>query len=431
MRKRWPSWPVRVGVVLLLLVVSGSVTHALQHTEGDTVSIGSGEVVDDDLYVVAETFTLDGTITGDLYVAGKTVSINGVVEGDIVAAGQTITLNGTANDDVRVAAAAVFLGPRAAIADDLIAATYSLEQQPKSHIGGNLLLASKQALLSGQIGQDVLAAVAGLDIQGQIGGNVQVEVGTLEDEPSNQPLSNVLKLFPDFPSIPVVPNGLLLGGDARIGGNLSYRSEREMNVSAEQVGGKISYTPVDGTMDQKKQKHAGDVVGRFIYLVRRVVVLFLLGSLIAWLTPRFFYRLTGRVQEQPLTTLGWGIVVFLSLIAAMVVAIVLFGLLAIILGRPFLLVGFATLMGGILGFLVVASYLSKIIVGYVGGKLLVVRIRPDLVEQPWWALLVGLILIVLFLAIPILGNILNVLTVVAGFGALWLTVREMRLHPSG
>ena len=85
---------------------------AFDGRSGDVVVIKADEVVNDDLYVSANEFTLEGTVKGDLIVFATTVYINGTVEGDLIAAGNTIVIEGTVTDDVRIAGAALQLGYR-------------------------------------------------------------------------------------------------------------------------------------------------------------------------------------------------------------------------------------------------------------------------------------------------------------------------------
>jgi cytoskeletal protein CcmA (bactofilin family) len=65
-----------------------------------SVTIGAQEVINDDLYLSAETVTIDGTVKGDAVVAATQITLNGTVEGDLIAVGRIITVNGTVNDDV-------------------------------------------------------------------------------------------------------------------------------------------------------------------------------------------------------------------------------------------------------------------------------------------------------------------------------------------
>jgi predicted acyltransferase (DUF342 family) len=124
---------------------------AIETRTGDDVLIRADEVVDDELYVGANTVTVQGTIEGDLVAAGATIRVDGgTVEGD-VDAGQTILIDGTVEDDVRVAGQAMVLGENARITDDLIAFGCSLESSSDFVVGGDLALGGYQALLAGTI----------------------------------------------------------------------------------------------------------------------------------------------------------------------------------------------------------------------------------------------------------------------------------------
>ena len=86
-RKRFWKWTGLISLICLVLFILAPTALAFEGRGGDTVVIGADEVVEDDLYVGANTFTLDGTIKGDLIVFGSTIEINGTVEGDLIAVG--------------------------------------------------------------------------------------------------------------------------------------------------------------------------------------------------------------------------------------------------------------------------------------------------------------------------------------------------------
>jgi len=137
------------------------------------LTIGANQVINDDLYLAGTTITIDGTIKGDAIVAARQVTINGTIEGDLIAAGQTIIVNGTVGDDIRMAGQVLMLGQSARVADDVIAAGFSLENQAGSAIGGNLRLWSAQALLAGTVQQNVTAQTISLELRGSVRGNMQ------------------------------------------------------------------------------------------------------------------------------------------------------------------------------------------------------------------------------------------------------------------
>jgi cytoskeletal protein CcmA (bactofilin family) len=127
---------VLAGLLLVALFAVPTV-RAFEGRGGDVVIIAAGDVIEDDLYVAAGEFTLDGTVKGDLVVVGSTVTINGTVEGDLTAAGQSVIVNGSVEDDARIAGFALTV--QGDVSDDVIAAGFSLEGREGSSVGGDVL----------------------------------------------------------------------------------------------------------------------------------------------------------------------------------------------------------------------------------------------------------------------------------------------------
>ncbi len=73
-------------LAILLALTFITPAYAFDGRSGDKVVIEAGEVINDDLYVGAQEFVLDGTVNGDLIVFAQTVTINGKVDGDLMAA---------------------------------------------------------------------------------------------------------------------------------------------------------------------------------------------------------------------------------------------------------------------------------------------------------------------------------------------------------
>ena len=92
-----------VALAALLVLTFATPARAFDGRGGDRVVIGADEVVDDDLYVGAEEFVLDGQVNGDLIAAGGTITINGTVDGDLMAAAQTVVVNGEVTGAIRMA----------------------------------------------------------------------------------------------------------------------------------------------------------------------------------------------------------------------------------------------------------------------------------------------------------------------------------------
>jgi len=86
-----------LSIFALLIILTLSLAVPVQAFDGQTgedIVIKSDEVVYDDLYIIANDFTLNGTVTCDLVVFGAIITINGTVEGGLIAGGQRVVING-------------------------------------------------------------------------------------------------------------------------------------------------------------------------------------------------------------------------------------------------------------------------------------------------------------------------------------------------
>ena len=72
------------GLAALLVVVLSTVFAAVpvlaaDFRGGETVTVATGEVIDDDLYIAGTNIVIDGTVNGDIFGVGTTITINGGV----------------------------------------------------------------------------------------------------------------------------------------------------------------------------------------------------------------------------------------------------------------------------------------------------------------------------------------------------------------
>jgi hypothetical protein len=98
-RRRGIRWLQRVLVALVLLLVlvpTGGGAFAADTRQGDVVTVGAGQTINDDLYAFGGTVDIQGRINGDVVASGGTVTIHGQgsVTGDLLAAGGTTTVRG-------------------------------------------------------------------------------------------------------------------------------------------------------------------------------------------------------------------------------------------------------------------------------------------------------------------------------------------------
>ncbi len=227
-------------LVLLLLLVLLVASSSAEGMSGGQVVIEADQTVEDDPYVSADELIIDGTVKGDVLTLARSVTVNGTIEGDLIAGAQAIIINGLVADDARLGGQAVVLGKDGEVGDDVMVGSFSLETKPGSSIGGDLWFGAYQALLAGEISGDVLGGGGGIQIDGQVNGNVDIEVG----DPSEAPPFPFTQFMPELPggvTIPNVGTGLTVDQGAAIGGTLSYTSGSEADIASGTVSGPVTH----------------------------------------------------------------------------------------------------------------------------------------------------------------------------------------------
>lgn len=247
-----------VGLSLLLtILVLFRLTMPVQAMEsrgGEVIVIGKGEVIEDDLYVGASQIKVEGTVKGDLLGMGGVIIIEstGVVEGDLIVAGRGVEIKGTVKDDVRAAGAVVKLSQGAQIGGDFVAAGYTVEIAPDSVVGGDLTAFGGGVIMAGLVKKDVMVAAGGLQLNGEVQGDVNAEVGPPEEQMPFSPMM-FMQPYPDMPTAPAVPGGLTLGPQAKVGGKLTYTADREVAGAADVAVGGVSRNPLPAAPESPNQ----------------------------------------------------------------------------------------------------------------------------------------------------------------------------------
>ena len=436
MKAKLNSWVRKglaiLGIVLLSLFWLVPIAWAGEFKGGGEVIIGRDEVIEDDLYVGAETIRIEGTIKGDLIAAGGEIIVNGTVEGDFWAAAGYITINGELQDDVRIAGGVLTLGPNAQIADDVFAAGYSFDAAAGSTVGGSLFWGGYQAKLAGEVMEDFSGGMGALEIAGRIGGNVEVDVG--EPDPD---FETMLPFFRTWTPAPMMPSGFRMAEGAEIGGKLTYTSgsEGEIEPGAEVVGGIAYQTPVPPPEEAKRVEEVTPqqaVLNWSLDQLRRLAALLVIGLMLVWVVPGPVRGAATGLQTRPWGSLGRGILTVIFVCVAVPVVAFLVIVLDLILGAlgfgglviSITGLGLLTNVTIIVGFVVTVGYVTKIVVSFLLGRMILERIR-----EPWgagrvWPLVLGIVLFTIVRAIPILGWWIGFIVTLLGLGALWLMVWE-------
>jgi cytoskeletal protein CcmA (bactofilin family) len=367
-------------IVTLLMTLAAAPILAFDARSGMGVIVASGEVVDDDLYVAAETITIDGTVNGDLWAAANTITINGIVNGSVMAAGNKININGDVMHAVRAVGESININ--GSVGGDVLAGCGNLNIA--AEIGGDLLFGAEVALVDGHIEGDIKGSGSAVTIIGGVGGSVELEVETL-----------------------------MILSTANIGGDLTYTSEEEADIqSGAQITGGTTHSVPEVKEDGAK------IFPFFLFSgvlskVMSFLMAFVAGLILIFLAPRRLRSIVEAIGSRPGPSAGWGaLIVFVTPIAAVLVCLTIIGISAGVI---------ALVLYGI------GLYLAQIPVGLLVGRWIIGRF--SVVESKAamvGALALGLVILKLLSLIPYFGFVIGLAVVIFGLGAIVAAERKQR-----
>ena len=410
---------IRFAVVLGCL--PGDLASAAEHRAEGRLLIEAEEVVNDDLYCFGDEITIDGQIQGDVVAAGRLIRVNGTVEGDLICAAQAIVINGKVGDDVRMAGQVLKVDDQASIGDDVFAAGFSLETTEQSSIKGEMVYAGYQALLAGNVGENLTMGLVNCEISGGVDGDVDLSVATDQTGAQAYIAGSPLPI-----PLPQVPPGLTIRATTKIAGDLEYESPEQADIPAEaQVVGEMDYEPkaVGETPPLTPTEKVSSSLSKY-------GALFVVGLGVLLVTPTWVRGVSDNVRTRPFTCLGLGAAGIASCIVLPLIMLLTMIALAVITGFVQLtgLIPVVIVLGlSCIGMLLVSfwfstAYLAKIVLSFVAGSWLLGLAKPTIRENRFLALFVGVVLLALISSVPYLGFIVGWMVVVLGLGALigWL-----------
>ncbi|MBN1857504.1 MAG: polymer-forming cytoskeletal protein [Dehalococcoidia bacterium] len=373
-----------IGLLVLLLTVATAVpVLAFDSRTGDLVTIGTDEDVQGDLYVGARSITVSGTVTGALFAGGQTLNIGGVVEEGATVGGQSITFTGVVGRGVRVGGNTIDV--TGDIGGDMVAGCNTLTLAEGARIGEDLVFGAGQVYVVGDVEGDIKGVAETLVIAGHVGGDVDVQIGTLEIKPG-----------------------------AVIDGNVKYTATEEAAIPAGTVSGSVAYTERVNKEDARQARQGIEAAGPFFFLagitwkIIGYLMLLVTGILLILILPKGMAATSNAIRRKTGASAGWGaLVLFLTPLAAIVACITVVGL-------P---VGLITLVGwGIL------LYVSQIPVALLIGHLVLGHTKP--LEGKGFmigSLALGLLLLTLVRAIPFVGFFVGLAVALFGMGGVVVT----------
>ena len=353
----------RARVILVCLTAAMLVSCVKPRPENQRMQLG------DDVLASGSAPTIyNDSLSGDAIMAGGDVTFQGTTGGDYVGAGGQQAIRGRVHGSLRAAGGAVQV---AAMVDrNATIGGGNVDVDSLTVIGQNAYLIGGKIKVDGAVRGGLLATGGDVELNGQIGRDVQVASGSLR-----------------------------IGPRAQIGGNLTYRVKDRVSIDpAAKITGKVTALPVSKGP------------GPFSWLWLAGILL--MGVVVVLVIPRFIAESAVTVDTRPVRAVVIGLVLgFLWIVAVIVAAVTVVGL-------PLALLAAATWL--------ILIALSGIPVSvWLGGK--VMHARTVLGRQgPLVNFFVGALIFILIGIIPVIGGLIQFIGGCVGFGALLITAWDSR-----
>ncbi|MFH1689523.1 MAG: polymer-forming cytoskeletal protein [Candidatus Eisenbacteria bacterium] len=340
--------------------------------------VPEGETLVADLYTWAQSLEIAGTLDGDIIAGFKEGKITGTVTQDLNGASETMRITGEVGDDVRFACETFYLDGH--VGGDIIVAARDVQISETAVIDGDAIIAAGTVTMDGAIGGRARIMTGFLDLDGTIAGNAEISTD----------------------------GGIRLGPNAHIGGDLVYEGPSRVDIADGVVAGEVTYNRV--VKKDRKVDLDFPAVGLFFHFLGFIAAL-VAGTIIVALTKDHARKTAETIRTKPLKSLGIGFVTYICM------PLILLVLLVFILTIPLMfVVGLAY---------AIALYVAKFYFSIWLGNLILRRGgRTDVSPIP--SMLLGLTLVYLVTAVPIMGTLIGIVIIFFGLGAL-MQRKETRL----
>lgn len=356
-----------IFIFAFFLFSATKVSAAFMTDKAGIVNVGKAEVINDDLFIGAQTVQIDGTVNGDVFIGAQTVKISGIINGSLHVGANTLDLGGTISGNVYAGAQNILVN--------------------SSTIGGSLLAGAATVNIDrdSSVGGSVLAGTGMLSIDSQIKRNVYAGTGSLT-----------------------------VGPDTVIGKNLYYASGKnqgQANISSSaKIMGTIHRsemkTPQKDINIETAKKKIPAVINAFKLFA---TVISFTGALIAGflylkLFGKHFIKTADTVSRLFWKSFGTGFLITIAFIPGLII------LCITVVGIP--------VAGLVFLIFLLYSYLAKIAVGSAFGNWISKKFNWKI--STYGTFVLGLLAIYILKFIPVVGFLAGLAVFWTGLGALTL-----------
>lgn len=355
---------VALFVLGIAFLLPGSALAA-QVLSGNNVEVAGA--IDDDVYAAGRDVLISGAVVGDIHAGGENLALTGSVGGSFNAAGRNVDIGGQVAGSARAAGETV--GLTGTVGGDFMAGASEVRIGPEGVVGRDLIVGARTVNLEGRVVRDLVGTADTVTIGGTVAG-VRIRADRV----------------------------ILLQG-ARVEGDLVYTSAARVEIEDGAV--------VAGRVVQRRPPEPENPVAG---VVTSTLGGILLGVLVLWLLPPLLPAASKALRHSPLAVLGVG------LAGIMLMPVLLVGTLiaAVLLGfGGAVVLGLSAFYAGLLA-------VAKVVVGFTLGTVLLrkseVDPRTDM-RAALFGVLLGVAIIGILAALPVLGTVILGLAGLAGFGS--------------
>jgi cytoskeletal protein CcmA (bactofilin family) len=390
---------------LLLVTFTGHRSEAMLVRAGEDVFVSQDESLTEDLALFAATISVDGYVDADVIAFSRSIFITGVINQDFQGGAETVDLTGQVGDDFRVGAR--YVDVRGPVGDDAIAFCQRFTLSNSGRVGGEARVWCAETYFHGDVDGNLRATCERAEFYGHIGGDMAIEATSIK-------IASAVDGDADLKAETVV----LLPG-CTINGDLVYSSPNEIEIQeGAQVLGQIERRPVKVTAEERKPpKEFLEGLGAIWVFLK---VAFFVGQIIVGLILLGLFRKRSVLMASSFSghiwkSLGIGIVfVCCALFASLILPFTVIGLpLAIVL----------------ICFSLIIWYLSSVVVGLALGGHMVGAFKELSTGRLVGGLILGLFILRALSFIPVLGFITQLFVVLAGMGAILISMRTLPAGP--
>ncbi len=379
MPSRYRAFLLACLSVLLLFGLSAPAVAA-ETAASELVIISEGDTVEGDLYTAGVRVLIEGVVDGDLIAfAAEEVLISGEVTGSVLAVAPAVNVSGDVGEAMRISANVLELS--GSVGTDLVGTAIRANLDPGSQVEGDVLLWAINVSAAGTIGANLEGSQRSLELEGMVGGDVDVSVRQLS-----------------------------VTGPLEVAGDLGYRSRTEAEgLEQATVGGVVVHK---APLPPNIRVRALGLLARFL----AVLGLTTAAVLVAWGWPERTKRAGAHARRQILRSWGYGAVVMLSPLLLAALAVLLAGLAPAAGSLPLL---------AVFGPLVVVALVIVLALSVVAGVPAVLALGEALPGKfgLFGSILTGSALVGVVWMIPLVGWVVPLIVLPLGLGAWILSLR--------